>query len=823
MKVLHSRTQRLVSTILVTTIAVLASLVVVPPSFAAPVVGDDGLVVDISPTQVEEGDVDGFALTITDDNLSGAVFNSYQVSGLPTGWSVVVDGAAAEIISPDPLIYSVPRTHTELRIVAPADYVGTLSGVKIARDSNGPNLVTDFDNGTFDYIGQAFPQIPGGTIYAWDNPTTVHETPGCNPLTPYYGPCDGQYTIWPTTNFGGPTVPSLYNLRWADLRSIDESLPNASPTLSEDICGADPQMSPPSNVLQLTQTQSAESGKVLMMNGSQIFPTPHDLITTTVTGLVPGETYSVTGYIANVSYSFANVLPVQSAFYVTDSEGTKNIGSSLPIAKQTTPTNDTDGSACLNQNTVWGQNSGTFVADPLGTATIGLRNYAGGGFGNDLAVDNLRLIQMASVSFDLEVFATPEPAITLDKDYLVVDDVNGNGINDPGDVITWTFNVTNTGNVPVENVTVDDPLLQDLGIAVSCDPAPIAPGESVLCRSEEYTITDADAEAGEIRNVATATGEVPPGTPGEPENPVSPPDEVVIPIDPTPAPGISLDKDYVVVEDANDNGINDPGDVIKWTFAVTNSGNVPLDNVRIDDPLLDSLGLAITCDPTSLGAGESAACESENYTITQSDALAGEIHNVATATGEVPPGTPGDPEDPVSPPDEVTIPLVPLVAGLGLVKTAHLNDTNGNGWADAGETIDYSFVLTSTGTAELTDVFVDDPMLAAAGISIECPQTTLAPGESMTCHSAMGYTVTKQDVANGKVHNVATGHASVPEGVDPITPPKSETTTPANEATYLASTGGGNLSFLGGAAALLVIAGGVLLLTRRVRSQVIAL
>ncbi|MFS6531746.1 hypothetical protein V8Z69_18445, partial [Microbacterium aurugineum] len=236
---------------------------------------------------------------------------------------------------------------------------------------------------------------------------------------------------------------------------------------------------------------------------------------------------------------------------------------------------------------------------------------------------------------------------------------------------------------------------------------------------------------------------------------------------------------------------------------------------------LDELGVAITCDPTSLAAGESAVCESENYTITQVDALAGEIHNVATATGAVPPGTPGDPEDPVSPPDEVVIPLEPLVAGLELVKSAQLNDTNGNGWADAGETIDYSFDLTSTGTAELTDVFVDDPMLTDAGIAVECPQTTLAPGESMTCHAVKGYTVTEQDVEDGQVYNAATGYAEVPDNVEPIDPPESDVTTPADEATYLASTGGSSLGIIGGAAALLVVAGGVLLLARRMKRPVI--
>ncbi len=130
------------------------------------------------------------------------------------------------------------------------------------------------------------------------------------------------------------------------------------------------------------------------------------------------------------------------------------------------------------------------------------------------------------------------------------------------------------------------------------------------------------------------------------------------PSTPAPAPGLSLVK-TASVEDVNGNGINDVGDVIVWSFAVTNTGNVALENVAIDDAKLAELGIEVTCESTSLAAGASLDCESGEYTITEADVAAGSVKNVATATGEVPEGTPGDPEDPTSPPSEVEVPTKP--------------------------------------------------------------------------------------------------------------------------------------------------------------------
>lgn len=118
---------------------------------------------------------------------------------------------------------------------------------------------------------------------------------------------------------------------------------------------------------------------------------------------------------------------------------------------------------------------------------------------------------------------------------------------------------------------------------------------------------------------------------------------------------IALEKGYTVVDDANDNGVIDPGDVVRWTFTVTNTGNLPLNNIAVDDPLLDELGIAVNCNPPLLEVKASTVCVSGEYEITEADAEAGSIRNVATVSGALPAQTPGDPEDPVSPPSEVEI------------------------------------------------------------------------------------------------------------------------------------------------------------------------
>nr|WP_304650995.1 SpaA isopeptide-forming pilin-related protein [Tessaracoccus sp. ZS01] len=296
-----------------------------------------------------------------------------------------------------------------------------------------------------------------------------------------------------------------------------------------------------------------------------------------------------------------------------------------------------------------------------------------------------------------------------------------------GDVVTYTLTVTNTGNVTLTDVVVSDEML-DIENALCAES--LAPSEQ--CSMElEHTVTQADLDAGEIVNVATTTGT----PPGDNPPPTDEDDETVV-VDQLPA--ISLDKSadkvqYVVV-----------GEVITYNLLATNTGNVTLTDVVISDEMFD---LTDVLCAESLAPGEQCLIELK-HTVSQGDIDARFVHNIAVVEGTAPNG------DIVTDEDDVLVEspeVVPPTTGIEIVKSADVA-----GPVRLGDKIVYSFKVTNTGEATLTDVRVDDPKLKAAGISVTCPVTELAAGQSTTCTASAAYVVTAADVAAGKVLNVAT-------------------------------------------------------------------
>src|SRR5690606_40125314 len=97
-----------------------------------------------------------------------------------------------------------------------------------------------------------------------------------------------------------------------------------------------------------------------------------------------------------------------------------------------------------------------------------------------------------------------------------------------GDTITYTFVATNTGDVTITGIVVDDPMLANAGIEIPSI-GDLAPGESATVTAA-YVVTQADVDAGKIVNVATVKGTGPEG------EIVSPPDEVTVVIAQPDAP-----------------------------------------------------------------------------------------------------------------------------------------------------------------------------------------------------------------------------------------------------------------------------------------------
>jgi uncharacterized repeat protein (TIGR01451 family) len=255
------------------------------------------------------------------------------------------------------------------------------------------------------------------------------------------------------------------------------------------------------------------------------------------------------------------------------------------------------------------------------------------------------------------------PAIQIEKTYV---DVNGGQVL-LGDALTYTFTVTNTGNVTLYGVTVNDPL-PGLGAVSPGSVASLAPGASAVFTAA-YTVTQADLDQtdGMIDNTATATG-TPPGG-----GTVSDDDTLAVPVAQSPA--IQIEKTYV---DVNGGQVL-LGDALTYTFTVTNTGNVTLYGVTVNDPL-PGLGAVSPGSVASLAPGASAVFTA-SYTVTQGDMLAGSIYNTATARGEKPGGIPGDPSDDITATDDETVATAPLARLRHFV----WHDEDADGIQDAGE------------------------------------------------------------------------------------------------------------------------------------------
>ncbi|KKB12532.1 hypothetical protein VE25_06265 [Devosia geojensis] len=360
--------------------------------------------------------------------------------------------------------------------------------------------------------------------------------------------------------------------------------------------------------------------------------------------------------------------------------------------------------------------------------------------------------------------------LTIDKTG-TLNDFDGDGLIDLGETITYTFLASNTGAVTLTNVTVNDPLLANAGIAVTPGPQTLAPGGSATFTAT-YTPTQADIDAGRVENTATGTGTPPSGPPI-----TSPPDTVVVP--PDQASGLTIVKTGTL-NDLDGDGFIDLGETIGYSFLVTNTGAVTLTNVTVNDPLLSNAGISVTPGPQTLAPGANVTFTAI-YTPTQADIDAGQVENTATGTGTPPSGPPI-----TSPPDTVVVPP-DQTAGLSIEKTGTLNDLDGDGLLDPGETISYSFLAINTGAVTLTDVTIDDPLLVAAGVSVTPGPQTLAPGANVTFTAV--YAPTQAQIDAGVVENIATGTGTPPSGPPIESPPDSVTVPPQPASLNLVKTG----------------------------------
>ena len=353
----------------------------------------------------------------------------------------------------------------------------------------------------------------------------------------------------------------------------------------------------------------------------------------------------------------------------------------------------------------------------------------------------------------------PAPALALVKAVGTVTDVNANGVNDPGDVINYTFTLSNTGNVTLSNLTVTDPLVQVSGGPL----ASLAPSASdATTFTASYVITLADAAAGRVTNQATASATTPGGLRVSDQSDDASADEddpTITPV--TILPSIALVKTVTAISDVNGNALTDAGDTIGYAFAVTNTGNVTLTQVTITDPLV-----AVTGGPIStLGAGKTDTTTfTAIYTISDADVALGRVTNQATAFGTSPLGTVvndlSDGESTTQ--NDPTVTVLSSAPAIALVKTVSaIVDQNGNGLTDAGDSVNYAFIVTNTGNVTLTNISISDPRVTVQGGPIASLSVSQSDGTTFTA----SYLITQADMDVGRISNQAVATGTTAGGV----------------------------------------------------------
>src|SRR5688572_14530463 len=242
-----------------------------------------------------------------------------------------------------------------------------------------------------------------------------------------------------------------------------------------------------------------------------------------------------------------------------------------------------------------------------------------------------------------------------------------------GDIDSYSYQLTNT-----DNVTLSCPFtVSDDKATVTCpaSPSSLAPGASTTCTAT-YTITQADLDSGSVTNTATAHAFF--GTTTVNSNQDS---ETVT---------ANQNASLTLAKSATPATYSSVGEVISYSYQLTNSGNVTLSGpFTVTD---DKATVTCPASPASLAPGASTACTA-TYTITQSDLDNGSVTNTATAHAFFN----GNAVNSNTDSETVT---ANQNASLTLAKSATPAT-----YSSVGEVISYSYQLTNSGNVTLSGPF----------------------------------------------------------------------------------------------------------------------
>lgn len=325
------------------------------------------------------------------------------------------------------------------------------------------------------------------------------------------------------------------------------------------------------------------------------------------------------------------------------------------------------------------------------------------------------------------ITSTSERTILLSVDIAVTAPVGGmsgtgNGViglsftlsptsyNTVGQQLTYAYTITNTGTGDLSGpFTVSD----IAGVTTNCTasaPSTLSPGASFTC-SGTYTIAQSDLDNGSVTNgpTASATGSSASAT-GQ-------------------TAYAAQTKSLTLAAGVTPNYTSNVGDVVLFTYSLTNTGNVTLTSpYSVTDNKISNVDCSGATSP--LAPGASTSCE-KTYAITTADVNAGSITAQSSATAKFGASTVTSNNSSAT---VITRPLTLSITASPLNVSA------------AGQVITYTYLIQNTSNFTFTSPYT---FYGYKGTAPNCSgaQNTLNSGESTSCTGT--YTTTQADIDAG--------------------------------------------------------------------------
>ncbi|WP_307530168.1 PKD-like domain-containing protein [Pedobacter sp. W3I1] len=333
-----------------------------------------------------------------------------------------------------------------------------------------------------------------------------------------------------------------------------------------------------------------------------------------------------------------------------------------------------------------------------------------------------------------------------------------------GNSITYTFNITNIGDVILNNVVLID---QKLALNKTFSTA-LAVGAS-FTYNQVYTLSQSDKDAGSVSNTASVSAKTPAGntitdisgTASGNDNPTETP--------------ISNTSSLTFTKVASAVGMK-IGESIDYNFTITNTGSVTLSNLILSDAAVD-VGSIKPASIATLAPGASVNVTAK-HTLTQIDINQGSFTNQASIKltdnkGNVINQLSDDPSTPA--PNDATVTKLTPSPGFTLTKSATNSATK------AGDVINYNIIFKNTGNVTLTDITLVDAN-ADAGSLTPSNITSVLPGA--TINITAKHTVKQSDVNAGGFSNQVSANVKDPKGNAIVKVSDDPSTPAADDATF---------------------------------------